>query len=449
MKSMSDPNPDISASTANDAAPIAPEAATPEAVTKSSRAAQGIIFLTICIDLLGFAIVLPLLPRYGEYYQAQPWMLGLLMASFSAMQFLFSPFWGRLSDMIGRRPVLIIGLMSSTISYLAFGWISNFKADQLILGLSPLAWLFITRIGAGIAGATITTAQAYIADTTTLKNRGKGMALVGAAFGVGFTFGPLIGAAFVGNDLHAQPSSSPGYAAGILSGIACILAMIYLPESRKPGTVNPNGEAVPSTAHRQIFDVKAFKAALARPSIGILLLTIFMATFAFAQFETTLSLLTESMGIGQRWNFYLFAYIGFILVLGQGFFVRRMLPKYGEYKMGIIGVVLMIVGLGGIAAVSQQKSIGLLYLVLPLSVLGFCCLNPSLQSLLSRRTSENDQGGVLGLGQSMSALARIAGPVVGLSLFSNDHPWVPYVFGAVFIALTLLLFPKLKGNESV
>ena len=160
---------------------------------RPKRAGLMIVFVTVFIDLLGFGIVLPLLPRYGKAFHADNMTLGLLMASFSAMQFLFAPIWGRLSDRVGRRPILILGLAGSTIFYTLFGYATSLGGDATWMGMGVIAWLFISRIGAGIAGATIPTAQAYIADVTGKRERGKGMALIGAAFGIGFTFGPLIG----------------------------------------------------------------------------------------------------------------------------------------------------------------------------------------------------------------------------------------------------------------
>jgi len=166
----------------------------------AGRGTLLVVFLTVFIDLLGFGIVLPLLPRYGAWFSASGWQLGALMASFSAMQFLFAPLWGGLSDRVGRRPILMLGLLGSAWSYGLFGYVSSQGREFQWLGLGALAWLFIARIGAGIAGATISTAQAVIADCTEAKNRGRGMAMIGAAFGIGFTFGPLIGAACVSED---------------------------------------------------------------------------------------------------------------------------------------------------------------------------------------------------------------------------------------------------------
>ncbi len=408
----------------------------------SRRSPLAIIFLVVFIDLLGFGIVLPLLPRYGEHFQAEEITLGLLMASFSAMQFLFAPLWGRLSDRIGRRPVLLVGLLGSTLSYFFFARITQFGNSGSILGQTPLFWLFVTRIAAGIAGATIPTAQAYISDVTDTGHRGKGMALIGAAFGIGFTFGPLLGAMFVPNETEGvAPSAAPGYVAAVLSGLAFLAALLMLPESLKAGS---------GTASRGWFNVSAFQAALSRPYVGLILLSIFLTTFAFAQFESTLSLLTKRMGIGPRGNFYIFAYIGFILTLAQGGLVRRMLPKLGEFKMALIGVFLMTIGLGGISLATApsdpRTALWVLLSVLPVSVIGFSATNPSLQSMLSLNTHEDEQGGTLGVGQSISALARILGPAVGLPLLKLGILW-PYAFGSLLMLFAAIMILTLRGAK--
>src|SRR5262245_17778801 len=198
-----------------------PQAAAEPTGPPPSRGSLLVIFLTVFIDLLGFGMVLPLLPIYAKTFGVDRHgvELGLLMASFSAMTFLFAPLWGRLSDRVGRRPVIIAGLAASAVFYALFGVAAS------IGGQTGLVWLFVARIGAGIAAGTIPTAQAYIADVTTVATRAKGMALIGAAFGLGFTFGPLIGfAALWFSESEAQVATSPwpGYAAAILSGLACL-----------------------------------------------------------------------------------------------------------------------------------------------------------------------------------------------------------------------------------
>ena len=337
-------------------------------MAKSSKASLGVIFVTVFIDLLGFGIVLPLLPRYGKYFEAVH-LLGPLMASFSAMQFLFAPIWGRVSDRVGRRPVLILGLAGSTCSYALFGYATSLGTEGQLLGLGALAWLFISRIAAGIAGATIPTAQAYIADVTGPEERGRGMALIGAAFGIGFTFGPLIGAAFVSADVEGAPSAAPGYVAAVLSGLALLSAIFMLKESLEPGTV--------PTRHHW-FDRQSLREALSRPLISLILATIFITVFAFAQFETTLALLTKELGLAARYNFYVFAYVGFVLTLAQGVLVRRLLPRLGEFRMAVSGTVLMTGGLLLVGLAGQQESRAMLYGVLPICIVGFSALTPSL-----------------------------------------------------------------------
>lgn len=399
-----------------------------------------IIFLVVFIDLLGFGIVLPLLPRYGDYFLADRFTLGALMAAFSAMQFLFAPLWGRLSDRIGRRPVLLLGLAGSVVFYGLFGYVSSWPADAIHWGLGPIAWMMFSRIGAGIAGATIPTAQAYIADCTGARERGKGMALIGAAFGMGFTFGPLLAAAFATDDAHAAPSSGPGYLAAGLSLAALIGAIFRLPESLQPDS-RPAG--------RDWLQLSALAAALRKPDIGPLLLTIFLGTFAFAQFESTLSLLTKTLGLTDRDNFYVFAYLGFMLTLAQGLLVRRLLPRIGETRCAALGAVLLTLGLllvgftaQGDVTASNGKA-GLLFAVLPVSIVGFAALTPALQSLLSLKSSAEDQGGVLGLGQSMSAMARILGPVVGIVLIKSD-PRYPYWSAAATMLLGFALVASVR-----
>lgn len=401
-----------------------------------SRSPLFIIFLTVFIDLLGFGIVLPLLPRYGEHFQATGLTLGLLMASFSAMQFLFAPLWGRLSDRIGRRPVLLIGLAGSAVFYFLFARVTQLGNSGAIYGLSPLVWLFITRIGAGIAGATIPTAQAYIADVTDASNRGKGMAIIGAAFGVGFTFGPLIGAPFVPDVEGAAPSAAPGYVAAVLSTLAFGCAAVMLPESLKSSNT--------ATTRMHWLDRSALTASLSRPYVGPILFAVFLTTFAFSQLETTLSLLTKELGLSDKSNFYVFAYIGFILALAQGLLVRRLIPRLGEFWMGLAGVALMSAGLLCLGWASGAQSMTMVYLVLPIAVVGFASTTPSLQALLSLNADADEQGSVLGVGQSMSALARIFGPWLALPL----QEWnlaLPYWVGAALMAVSCGLVCSLYG----
>jgi len=397
------------------------------------RGSLLVIFLTVFIDLLGFAMVLPLVPIYAEQFGTDEagWTIGLLMSSFSIMQFLFAPLWGRLSDRIGRRPVLIIGLLGSTVFYTLFGLASVWKS---------LTWLFITRIGAGIAGATIPTAQAYIADTTTLQTRARGMALIGAAFGLGFTFGPLIGAfSLPSSDAAASPW--PGYAAGILSGIALLLAIELLPESLRPGN---------KRQHHDWLDLGAFSDALATPTIPAILLVSFISVVSFGGFETTLSLLlkSEAFNFELRHVFYYFAYIGLTLTIAQGVLVRRLSVRVPERALASAGAVVSLIGFGLLVWASSTASLPLLLVASAVEVTGFALMTPSLQALISRRSDPAKQGGVLGISQSVSAMARIVGPLVAIPLFKASVAYPYYAAsGLMIIGLLTLLFATRGGGD--
>lgn len=451
-----------------------------------SRKPLLIIFITVFVDLLGFGIVLPLLPRYAEHFlpetaavvesvvgqapgENQPvpdvgeriktagkhsrrsgLILGCLMASFSAMQFLFAPLWGMVSDRIGRRPVLLVGLAGSMVFYALFALVTQWGNAGPILGLSPLVWLFVTRIGAGISGATISTAQAYIADVTDEKSRGKGMAIIGAAFGIGFIFGPLLGSMFVADNLSSAPSAAPGYVASALSGLAFLFGLTSLPESLKRGESS-------AAKHHGWLKAGALLRVASHRTLGRILLAIFMTTFAFGMFETTLATLTKRIGVNDRVNFFVFSYIGLVLTLAQGLLVRRLIPRLGELRMAICGVVVMTIGLlllGQVSAASVKqvaadtagadRAFWNLIAILPVVVVGFSATTPSLQAMLSLNSGSDEQGEVLGVGQSLSALARIAGPMVGLTL-QEGNPANPYWFGAALMALGVVMVARLKN----
>ncbi|HMF10901.1 MAG TPA: MFS transporter, partial [Gemmataceae bacterium] len=312
-----------------------------DATTKSNRSALLIVFLVVFIDLLGFGIVLPLLPRYGDDFLQDlvpggkdsalgGGILGLLLSSFSLMQFIFAPLWGRISDRIGRRPILLLGLAGSVVFYTLFGFASDMTDKALGLTL-----LFIARTGAGIAGATISTAQAVIADCTPPKKRSHGMALIGMAFGIGFTFGPIIGALSLKLLPHFR--GAPGFAAAGLSLIAAVLGFLLLPETWRAGS---------QAGRRDWLDWRGLQNALRMPVVGLLIVIFFLATFAFANFEATLSLVTkEAFNITDDDNYWIFAFVGFVLMIAQGLIYRRLAMRVKETAFMKVGLVLMIVGL--------------------------------------------------------------------------------------------------------
>lgn len=396
-----------------------------------------VIFLTVFIDLLGFGIVLPLLPIYTEDIttrraftlgQSKLILVGL-MTSFSIMQFVFAPLWGRVSDRIGRRPVLLLSLTGSTVFYGLFG---------LGMWLESLTLMMLARIGAGIAGATIPTAQAYIADVTTPETRARGMALIGAAFGLGFTFGPLIGAAALWLDPGARTSAWPGAVAAGLSFAALMLALFRLPETIQPGVI---------VETRKHFDLAALRGALGIPSIGLLLVTGFLAVFALANLESTLTLTikfvrehgTTTTATAQHVNpreiLILFAYIGFIQSVIQGGLVRQLAKRMNESILAHIGAWLGIAGFVLLAVVVRWApgSTALLLVAVGVEVAGIGFLSPAIQSLISRRSDPTEQGGILGVGDSISTLARICGMAVGVSLFKTE-PSLPFWTAAALMA---------------
>ena len=442
------------------AAPEAPAPAT------SNRSALFIVFLVVFIDLLGFGIVLPMLPVIADTYvksylgtagdpKLEGLIIGLLMASFSAMQFLFAPGWGRLSDRVGRRPVLLVGLVGSVTFYALFGYATSLSAGAATLAL---VLLFVARFGQGLAGATIATAQAVIADSTPPDKRKHGMALIGAAFGIGFTFGPLIASGaltFFPDHLEAI-----GYVASALSFIALCLGIKLLPETRRFGTA--------STQRRRIIDFSAVKKALSSAAIGPVILTFFLASLGFGAFETTLALLLkEVFGFADTKTFLAFAYVGFVLMLTQGVFYRRLAKRLSEVSFMVLGILFMAAGVGGLGVVTvigtnmrltEQAAqaaaaplpwgmtIGL-GLALTFSVIGFAFLTPSAQALVSRRAGAHEQGEILGVNQSASAMARILGPIFGVVLYkSTPTHLLPYAFGAALLLLMLPMMPRIRRS---
>ena len=393
-----------------------------------------VIFLTVFIDLLGFGIVLPLLPIYADQFGQDPsgWIIGLLMASFSIMQFLFAPMWGALSDRIGRRPVIMIGLTGSVIFYTLFGVATIYKS---------LTWLFITRIGAGIAGATVSTAQAYIADTTDNKNRARGMALIGMAFGLGFTLGPLF-AVFAVPGGGGDPGPGPGFVAAGLSLVALLLAIFKLPESLNESSQTANS--------KRWWDLSRWQTALSTRAIKILLIGFFVCIFSFASFETTLSMLIKGSADFDEPPFefsfrdvcWTFALIGLLVAIVQGGVVRPLAKYIAESRLAVAGASIEVAGFAMMAYAASSASLIWLFASLCVIVCGYACLQPSLYSLLSRWSDPRKQGTVLGVGQSVNALARIVGSAIGIPMLKASFfiPYaMPYVVSAILMMLVAVL----------
>ena len=369
-----------------------------------------VVFVTVFIDLLGFGIVIPLLPFYAERFGATAFTVGMLATSFSLMQFIFAPLWGRLSDRVGRRPIILIGLLGSSLAYLAFGLASTLTA------------LFAARVFAGIAGANIPTAQAVMADLTDPENRAKGMGLFGAAFGLGFIFGPAIG-----GFLSRFGYSVPAFFASGLALANLVAASFLLPE-----TLKPENRAV-----ERVGRIDALRAALARPHLPLLMVIGFLAIGAFSSYESTFALFSERMfGLTASSIGYVFAFVGVIMVVVQGFLVGKVAKFLGEHHVVPASLAVVAVGLLMLPA---TRSIEAMLLASGIMSAGMGFNNPSLMSLISRYSSAEDQGGVMGLIQSLNSLARIAGPVWGGFAFDRLGIGMPYISGAAVMAVASAL----------
>jgi len=372
-----------------------------------------IIFLTIFIDLIGFGIVLPLLPFYATDFGADPLVIGLLVAMHPAMQFLFGPIWGRLSDRIGRRPILLLGLVGSGLSYLLFGLATN------------LTWLFASRIMQGIAGANIPVAQAYIADSTNLENRTRGMGLVGAAFGLGFIAGPAIGGLLVNFGYAA-----PGIFAAALSLANAGAAFFYLPESLSTeARASAASEGAPGLVSR----LKLAASFGRHPAIGTLMAIFVLATFVFAAFTTVFPLWIEiKLDYDAQHAGYLMAYLGLLMAIVQGRLIGPMARHFGERRLLVIGTTVLILGY---ALMPLADTLPILCAVLVLIALGSGLNWPTATSLASQHAPIDRQGGVLGVMQSLSALGRMLGAVWAGWVFGTWRPATPFTLSAVIMSL--------------
>ena len=358
----------------------------------------AIIFVTVFIDLIGFGMVIPILPYYAntEPFNATPFQIGILVAVYSLMQFFFSPILGRLSDKYGRRPILFISILGSAIGYFVIGF-----AETLFL-------VFLGRIIGGITGGNISTAQAYIADITTKENRAKGMGLFGAAFGIGFILGPAIAGVLSKYGVHV-----PFYFAAALSLANAIALYFILPESLKIKV----GDKLPLRKNRFVEMIES----LGEKEFGIFNLVYFLLVTAFSIMTYAFVLYTAyRFGYDPEHNGYLFAYIGVIAIVTQGFLFGRLVKKFGESALIAVGCLFMVVSLFAVPLVGPQSG-GVAALLFGMAVLsiGNSLASPALTSLASKGADESDQGRTMGILQSGASLARVVGPLIGGILLNN------------------------------
>ncbi len=377
------------------------------------------LFLIVFSNLLGFGIIIPLLPYYAETFGANPNEVTLLMACYSLMQLIFSPILGKISDIYGRKKILILCLIGSAISYLFLYFATNFI---LIL---------FARSVAGIFGSTTAIANAYITESTSSENRSKGMGLIGAAFGLGLVFGPVIGGYFGGGDINNIDYKTPFFFAFTVAVISFVLANFILiePKKRNKQFVSMNFIDL----FRDLLNL--FKI----PSILFLITVFFIVTFSFAGFETTFALWTErAMGWASKQTGYAFTFTALLVAMIQGIFIGKLTKKFGELKLLIFSCLLMSLGLFFITISEQNLS----YLIIALGMLGISVGlgNPSLNSLISKNLNKNVIGASFGIVQSVGSLARILSPLVMGNIFYFLGKHSPYNFGAFLMFFCLIIF---------
>lgn len=375
-----------------------------------------ILFLIVFIDLVGFGLVIPLLPFYAVRFGATAPEVTWLMATYSLMQLLAAPFWGRLSDRIGRRPVLMASMAASALAYLWFG-----SATELWM-------LFAARSLAGACAGNIAAAQAYIADVTKPEDRAHGMGMIGAAFGFGFIIGPALGGFLAGNNPVTANLQIPAWVAAGLSFAALCGVLFVLRESQPR---ERRGSALP------IGRIGLIRGTLRRPDLSRLILIFFLVILAFAAMESIFALWAlRQMDWGPERVGYVFAYLGLLSAIVQGGLTRRLTRRYGEERLLLCGLVLLAAGLGIVPFSGDLTVLGAAFAVL---AIGLGLTQPAMNSLISRRAGSDEQGGVLGVTQSTGSLARVIGPLFAGYLFAYVGHSSPFLWGAALVLGALVI----------
>jgi DHA1 family tetracycline resistance protein-like MFS transporter len=391
--------------------------------SQSGRAARLILFATVFFDLLGFGIVIPFLPMYAARLGIGAGAIGLLLSAYSIMQFLFAPLLGRLSDRIGRRPIIMLGLFGSSLSYLIYGFADSF------------AGLLISRAVHGMCAATISTAQAYVADTTEETKRAHAMGMIGAAFGLGFVLGPAAGGL-----LGAVSLRTPVLFAAGLTFANLIFAAVWLPASRDPRDSARAAENNARPGARWSLDLPR---RLARHRAIVRLFAVaFLLTLAIAALEATFALTVPAVygyaaaGVGG-----LLAFAGLMQAIAQGYLVGKLVPRTGEAVLVVVGAAALAFGLAPLGSWSSHAA---LYGMLILIAAGYGLGTTAVATLISRRTGRELQGEALGLNQSVLSLARVIGPLAGGMLYQAMGPAAPYLGGAAVAAIAMVLATRIS-----
>ncbi len=405
------------------------------APARPSRATLGIVFATVFLDLLGFGLIIPIQSYYAESFGARPAVVTLIGAAYSLMQFVFMPFWGRLSDRIGRRPVMLFSIFISLTGFTLFAYANS------------LWMLFAARMLAGFGNANIGAAQAVIADSTGPEDRAKGMGMIGMAFGLGFVIGPA-----VGGTLGQISLAAPALAAAGLAAANWVWAFFMLPETRKPGA---EAERKHHSEVRQ--------EILSLGQVRRLMVISLVITTGFALMEQVLAMYIErafvpealvpaTAAVGHKTATKLFTYtmlsVGLTMAVVQGGLIGRLARKYGEAKLISVGSALLIAGMFSLPVLGETGLFPLMVLANMLLAVGSGITTPSVTGLLSRSVGPDRQGAALGLGQSMSALGRVLGPAAA-GLFLELGLRVPFWVGGLLVAVGLGVARGLKQPEIV
>lgn len=376
--------------------------------------ALTLIFLTVFVDLLGFGILIPVLPTFAKKeLLVDETAIGIAIAIYSLTQFFFNPVFGKLSDRYGRKKVIVICLLLNALGYVLFAYTHSYFM------------LLFSRVIAGLGGSSIGVAQAYIADVTTPENRSKGMGLIGAAFGLGFVFGPLMGGLLSNYGYYLT-----GIASALFSLLAFVLTVIFLPEPEKKSSEQP-------IRSRKLIDISSFIFIFKKTDLSILIILFFILTFSVANIYGTFALLGFKVyKFTDMQNGYLYMILGLSSALFQGFIIGRITKFFSNGQLISIGAFCMMIGLGLMPY--GGTFFGLTVICIIFSI-GTGSLQPTLLSLISAVTSEAEQGLILGINQSLSAFARVLGPLWGGFAFEFLGYPFPFLTGS-FFSLMILIF---------
>ncbi|MBI5687497.1 MAG: MFS transporter [Verrucomicrobia bacterium] len=369
-----------------------------------------IIFLTVFVDMLGFGIVIPLLPLYVKEFGASAATCTAVLASYLIAQTLCAPVLGRISDRVGRRPVLIASLAGAAVSFFMLGWAPS------------LVWLFVARILSGVTGGSVSAAKSYIADVTTKENRAHGMGMLGAGIALGYVFGPPLGGV-----LGHYHITLPYFVAGGIALLNCVAAVFFLPA---PPRVAPREHA------DELSSLAYARRALSQPRLGAYLWIVFCVTLTFSLFTGTYALFCEQgLGFTQNKIGLLFGFTGVTATIVQGGMIRPLVKRAGELPLVVVGTALFAVSM---ALLPLASSVAAILGVLLMMACGNSFNGPTLLALVSHEAPPEEQGRALGFEQSVESIARIAGLLLGGALFDLRN-WAPYAFGAVLMVLGYVL----------